>query len=297
MTTHSISQSLPLRKPVWIRTGLAGDGLFGRTEHAVHGRLLHTVCEEAKCPNRSECWSRGTATFMLMGDVCTRACGFCAVKNGRPTFNEPDEPNRIADAVAAMNLKYVVLTSVTRDDLPDGGASVFAHSLLELRRRWPGIGVEFLTPDFRNCQERAIRAVDDALSGLPEGTIRALVWGHNVETVPRLYRQVRKGSSYERSLALLEAVARLDSVESKSSLMLGLGETREEIVAVLADLRRRGVSRVSLGQYLQPSRRHLPVLRYLHPEEFADYEQLARQLGFRWVKAGPLVRSSYYAES
>lgn len=271
--------------------------MFGRTEHAVHGRLLHTVCEEAKCPNRSECWSRGTATFMLMGDVCTRACGFCAVKNGRPTFNEPDEPNRIADAVAAMNLKYVVLTSVTRDDLPDGGASVFAHSLLELRRRWPGIGVEFLTPDFRNCQERAIRAVDDALSGLPEGTIRALVWGHNVETVPRLYRQVRKGSSYERSLALLEAVARLDSVESKSSLMLGLGETREEIVAVLADLRRRGVSRVSLGQYLQPSRRHLPVLRYLHPEEFADYEQLARQLGFRWVKAGPLVRSSYYAES
>ncbi|BBP04230.1 hypothetical protein TPL01_20780 [Sulfuriferula plumbiphila] len=195
-----------------------------------------------------------------------------------------------------MNLKYVVLTSVNRDDLPDGGVGVFADTLRELRRRWPGIGVEFLTPDFRNCQEKAIQGVHDALAGLPEGANRTLVWGHNVETVPRLYRQVRKGSKYERSLALLEAVARLDAVETKSALMLGLGETRDEVVEVLADLRARGVRRVSLGQYLQPTLHHLPVLRYLPPDEFADYELVARRLGFTWVKAGPLMRSSYYAE-
>lgn len=296
MLDNQTARSIPLRKPIWIRTKLAGGGLYGRTDLAVHGGLLHTVCEEAKCPNRSECWSRGTATFMLLGDVCTRACGFCAVKNGRPTFHETDEPRRVADAVAAMNLKYVVLTSVNRDDLPDGGVGVFADTLRELRRRWPGIGVEFLTPDFRNCQEKAIHGVHDALAGLPEGANRTLVWGHNVETVPRLYRQVRKGSKYERSLALLEAVARLAAVETKSALMLGLGETREEVVEVLADLRARGVRRVSLGQYLQPTLHHLPVLRYLPPDEFADYELVARGLGFTWVKAGPLVRSSYYAE-
>ena len=195
-----------------------------------------------------------------------------------------------------MNLKYVVLTSVNRDDLPDGGAGVFANTLFELRRRWPVMGVEFLTPDFRNCQEKVVQVVQETIESLPEGTNRKLVWGHNVETVPRLYRQARKGSKYERSLVLLESISRLPTVESKSALMLGLGETHEEVMTVLVDLRVRGVRRISIGQYLQPTLQHLPVIRYIHPDEFSYYERTTRELGFTWVKAGPLVRSSYFAE-
>jgi lipoic acid synthetase len=340
--------------PPWIRQKLHGDNhtYYALTADAVRSNALHTVCEEARCPNRGECWSRGTATFMLLGDVCTRACGFCAVKTGRPGGYDRDEPRRIADAVMGMGLDYVVLTSVNRDDLPDGGAQVFADTLRELRRRKPGIGLELLTPDFQQCQDTAIDTILSTVSlpcmdapmpravapGIvPSATLvlpctsqdarraggpsaasawtrmssqeRQLVWGHNVETVPRLYHTVRKGSKYQRSLQLLEKIARhgcanaagggmpgAGSIETKSSLMLGLGESRAEVLDVLRDLRAAGVQRVSLGQYLRPTRQHLPVQEYITPEAFNSYEQDARNLGFSWVKAGALVRSSYHAE-
>lgn len=279
------------RMPQWIRQHLGDHSQYALTADAVRGNALHTVCEAARCPNRGECWSRGTATFMLLGDTCTRACGFCAVKTGRPESYDLDEPRRVADAVINMGLGYVVLTSVNRDDLPDGGAKVFADTLRELRRRKPDIGLELLTPDFQQCQERAVMTITAALDGAG-----SLVWGHNVETVPGLYKTVRKGSRYERSLSLLERAVSQPGVAAKSSLMLGLGERREEVIEVLRDLRAIGVSRVSLGQYLRPTRHHLPVKEYITPETFADYEQEARALGFAWVKAGPLVRSSYHAE-
>jgi lipoic acid synthetase len=282
------------RMPPWIRQNLGRGSHFSDTARAVLG--LNTVCDEARCPNKGECWSRGTATFMLLGDICTRACGFCAVKTGRPKWNEADEPHRVAEAAMKMDLSFVVLTSVNRDDLPDGGAGCFAETLEQLRRARPGMGVEFLTPDFRNVQHEAADRFLATLNNLPETARRDLVWGHNVETVPRLYREARNGAKYERSLDLLKLAASLSGIEAKSSLMLGLGETREEVMAVLTDLRSAGVARLSLGQYLRPSLDNLPVVRYLHPDEFAQYETDARAMGFAWVKAGPLVRSSYYAE-
>lgn len=284
------------RMPVWIRQNLGRAPHYPDTAQAVHGRGLNTVCVEARCPNRGECWSRGTATFMLLGDTCTRACAFCAVKTGRPTWFDADEPRRVAAACMELGLRFAVLTSVNRDDLPDGGASVFADTLRALRRLRPEIGVEFLTPDFRNVQARAADTFNAALGDLPAGARRDLVWGHNVETVPRLYAAARKGSRYQRSLDLLALAARQPGVEAKSALMLGLGETQAEVLAVLADLRAAGVARLSLGQYLRPGLDHLPVARYLAPEEFVAYAAAARALGFAWVKAGPLVRSSYYAE-
>jgi len=284
------------RMPIWIRQNLGQEPHYQETSRSVRGNRLHTVCEEAKCPNRGECWSRGTATFMLLGDTCTRACGFCAVKTGKPEWFDQDEPLRVAQAVAEMKLNYIVLTSVNRDELPDGGAGIFAETLAQLRMQNPEIGVEFLTPDFRNCQENALALMQQTLEMLPEGSRRDLVWGHNIETVPRLYLEARKGSKYERSLALLKAAAKLPGVESKSALMLGLGEMRDEVLSVLQDLREQGVTRVSLGQYLRPSLQHLPVQNYPHPDEFADYEAAAREMGFDWVKAGPMVRSSYFAE-
>lgn len=301
------------RMPPWIRQNLGTEGHFGLTGDAVHDNRLHTVCEEARCPNRGECWSRGTATLMLLGDTCTRACGFCSVKTGRPAWFDANEPVRIAEAVSRLGLNYVVLTSVNRDDLEDGGAWVFAESLRQLRMRQPGIGIEFLTPDFRNVQDEAVAIIMDAVRSYPvpalsdispsppaplpkgEGKVD-LVWGHNVETVPRLYKTARKGSQYERSLALLKKASHQPGVEAKSALMLGLGETRDEVLGVLRDLRTVGVQRVSLGQYLRPSLDNLPVVEYIHPDVFAEYENEARALGFAWVKAGPLVRSSYYAE-
>ncbi|HEB58255.1 MAG TPA: lipoyl synthase [Gammaproteobacteria bacterium] len=285
------------RMPAWIRQRLGGGQTWQDTQRAVHDNTLHTVCEEAACPNRGECWSRGTATFMLLGDTCTRACGFCNVKTGRPEWFDEDEPRRVAEAVMALGLDYVVLTSVNRDDLPDGGAAIFARTLIELRRRKPDIGVEFLTPDFKHTQDNAVAVIMAALDEVRScPTDTQLVWGHNVETVPSLYREVRKGASYENSLALLEMAARQPGVEAKSAIMLGLGESEAEVNRVLQDLRARGVQRVSLGQYLRPTRYHVPVRRYLEPEEFDDYARTARAMGFAWVKAGPLVRSSYHAE-
>lgn len=278
------------RMPEWVRQSLGNGLTYGHTARSVHDRALHTVCEEARCPNRGECWSRGTATFMLLGDTCTRACGFCAVKTGRPGELDVDEPRRVAQAVTEMGLDYVVLTSVNRDDLRDGGAGIFADTLAELRVRRPGIGLEVLTPDFRNCQEQAV----DRLCGAMGSDL--LVWGHNVETVPSLYQRVRKGAKYERSLRLLELAAGRPGVQAKSSLMLGLGERFEEVLSVMGDLRGVGVVRLALGQYLRPTRYHLPVKEYVSPEMFAAYEREAKALGFTWVKSGAMVRSSYHAE-
>ena len=300
MTEHVIplSEVRSPRLPPWLRVRLSHSPTFASTAALVDGQHLNTVCVEARCPNRGECWSRGTATFMLLGDTCTRACGFCSVKTGRPTWFDADEPRRVADAVDAMGLQYVVLTSVNRDDLADGGAGIFAETLRLLRACHPAIGIEFLTPDFQHKQDEAIAIIGQALDAATPAVAgrTRLVWGHNIETVPRLYRSARKGARYDLSLELLARAARLPGVEAKSALMLGLGETREEVRQVLRDLRAHGVARVSLGQYLQPSRDNLPVTEYIHPDAFTEYEAEARALGFAWVKAWPLVRSSYHAE-
>lgn len=286
------------RMPDWIRQRLGDGADYGVTARAVHGQALHTVCEEARCPNRGECWSHGTATLMLLGDTCTRACGFCAVKTGRPTWFDADEPRRVGEAVERMALRYVVLTSVNRDDLADGGAGMFAAVITELRLRLPAIGIELLTPDFQHRQDIAVQLILQAVADhdSPSQGDTQLIWGHNVETVPSLYRRVRKGSDYHRSLRLLERAAAAPRVQAKSALMLGLGETHAEVLSVLRDLRAAGVQRLALGQYLRPTRYHLPVQAYIDPREFSEYAEEARCLGFTWVKSGPLVRSSYHAE-
>ena len=284
------------RMPAWIRQKMANPVHYAQTAKAVHNNTLHTVCEEAACPNMSECWSHGTATLMLLGDTCTRACGFCAVKTGKPTWHDKQEAQRVADAVKAMGLDYVVLTSVNRDDLDDGGASVFADTVKALRAYKKNIGIELLTPDFYRKQTEAIEIICSAVEqARSEERDTQLVWGHNVETVPRLYRQVRKGSDYERSLKLLELAVQQKDIEAKSALMLGLGESKQEVLEVLQDLRDIGVQRISLGQYLRPTKFHLPVKEYIAPAMFDEYADEAKATGFSWVKAGPLVRSSYHA--
>lgn len=281
------------RMPVWIRQAFGADD-FASTRRILHQHSLHTVCVEARCPNRGECWSRGTATFMLLGDTCTRACGFCAVKTGKPPAYDLQEPQRVAQAVAEMSMDYIVLTSVNRDDLDDGGAQIFADTISAIRNQNSNIKLELLTPDFHRRQSMAIEKIHTALMSAVGG--KFLVWGHNVETVPSLYKRVRKGSDYTRSLKLLEAVSQYDDFETKSAIMLGLGETQDEVANMLADLRNAGVKRIALGQYLRPTRFHLPVKEYISPVQFDVYVKLAKDTGFEWVKAGPLVRSSYHAE-
>ena len=286
------------RMPTYIRQALTEKTNYSATANSVHNNKLVTVCEEAHCPNRNECWNRGTATFMLLGDTCTRACGFCAVKTGQPDSVDSTEPARIAQAVAEMGLDFVVLTSVNRDELADGGAHIFADTLRALRTDNAAIGVEFLTPDFRSCQEQAIEIVAQAIVELPftrDDHIK-LIWGHNIETVPSLYKLVRKGSKYERSLKMLNLISKMEQVESKSSIILGLGETKQEVIQVMQDLRENHVDRIALGQYLRPTKYHLPVKEYLSLELFDEYESIAKELGFSWVKSGPMVRSSYHAE-
>ncbi len=286
------------RMPVWIRQPLGDGGRYGKTARAVSDQRLHTVCEEARCPNRGECWGRGTATFMLLGDTCTRACGFCSVKTGRPGATDQDEPARVREAVARLDLRYVVLTSVNRDDLPDGGAGIFAETVRQLRLSDPRIGVELLTPDFHRCQAEAITTVMAALAPGAGGPRPSppLVWGHNMETVPRLYRLARKGSDYARSLRLLALAARQPGVEAKSALMLGLGETKSEVLQTMEDLRASNVELLTIGQYLRPTKRHHPVIRFYHPDEFKAFETAGLEMGFKHVAAGPLVRSSYHAD-
>ncbi len=279
-------------RPEWLRIRLATPARYHEVRRLVERLDLHTVCQEARCPNIYECWGEhGTATFMILGDVCTRRCGFCAVTSGRPPAGpDPDEPRHVAAAVRAMGLRHAVVTSVDRDDLPDGGAGHFAAVIAAVHEAVPGTAVEVLTPDFRGVPG----ALDLVLAARPE------VFSHNVETVPRLYRSARPGSRYERSLALLaNAAARRDAGayagRVKTGLMVGLGETPEELRATLADVRAVGVEILTLGQYLQPTRDHLPVDRWVTPAEFADYREYALALGFDHCQAGPLVRSSYHA--
>lgn len=272
-------------KPPWLRVRLANSDTFGFVAGLVKERHLNTVCREARCPNIGECWSRGTATFMILGDVCTRACRFCNVKTGVPTWTDPAEPRRLAEAAKSMSLKWVVVTSVDRDDLPDGGASQFSDVVRELREALPGAGVELLVPDFRGKPD-AVRI----LSEWPPD-----IMGHNIETAPRLYRRVRPGADYRRSLELLRAFGEAGMVP-KSGLMLGLGETLDEIYEVLSDLRAHGVRSVTVGQYLRPTPEHWPVARFVPPAEFDLIAAQAYSMGFDHVASGPLVRSSYHAE-
>ncbi|MCX7673230.1 MAG: lipoyl synthase [Thiobacillaceae bacterium] len=276
------------RLPAWIRVAAPASGEVRRLKALLRQAGLHTVCEEASCPNLGECFHRGTATFMILGDLCTRRCPFCDVGHGRPAPPDPQEPTRLATTVAAMGLSYVVITSVDRDDLRDGGAAQFAACIEALRARLPGIRIEILTPDFRGRMAQAL----DVLTASPPD-----VFNHNLETVPRLYRACRPGADYAHSLALLaEFKRRLPHVATKSGLMLGLGERDDEVVAVMHDLRAHQVDMLTLGQYLQPSPHHLPVERFVSPERFAEFERAAYALGFKHVASGPLVRSSYHAD-
>lgn len=274
-------------RPEWLRVKFFGGERYQDLKRIMRTLDLHTVCESARCPNMGECWEHGTATFMILGDICTRACGFCAVPSGKPV-GPPDEeePYRVAEAVARMGLRYAVVTSVNRDDQPDGGAHIFARTIEEIRRRVPGCKVEVLIPDFRGDWN----ALDKVLATRPD------VLNHNTETVPRLYRQVRKGAVYERSLELLRRSKQAyPETPTKTGLMLGLGEEKHEVLATLQDLAAQGTDILTLGQYLQPTRDHLPIIRYVHPDEFAEFKVSGEAMGFKHVEAGPLVRSSYHA--
>jgi len=277
---------LARKHPDWIRVRAPTGPAVARTRSIVKDLGLHTVCEEARCPNLGECWAHDTATFMLLGDTCTRNCGFCAVTHGRPLAVDAEEPRRVAEAIARLRLRHVVVTSVNRDDLADGGAGHFAETARQIRARVPVCTVEVLIPDFQGD--------GDALATVVRSPIGVL--NHNTETVPRLYKQVRPGASYARSLALLADAKRLrPALRTKSGLMLGLGESHDELGEVFRDLRQAGCDVLTLGQYLRPSAGQLPVVRYLPPAEFEALGREARLLGFAWVEAGPLVRSSYHA--
>jgi lipoic acid synthetase len=274
-------------RPDWLRVKFFGGERYQDLKRIMRTLELHTVCESARCPNMGECWEHGTATFMILGDICTRACGFCAVPSGKPAGPpDEDEPFRVAEAVAKMGLRYAVVTSVNRDDQPDGGAHIFARTIEEIRRRVPGCKVEVLIPDFRGDGE----ALSVVLAVRPD------ILNHNTETVPRLYHQVRKGAVYERSLELLRRSKEAHpEVPTKTGLMLGLGERKDEVLDTMEDLAAQGTDILTLGQYLQPTREHLPIVRYVHPDEFAEYKILGEAMGFKHVEAGPLVRSSYHA--
>lgn len=277
-----------LRKPDWIRAKLGSNEEVTRIKQVLREHQLHSVCEEAACPNLGECFQHGTATFMIMGDLCTRRCPFCDVAHGKPLPLDSNEPKQLATAIQAMALKYVVITSVDRDDLRDGGAGHFAECIANIRALTPSTKIEILVPDFRGRVDKAI----NILTAQP-----CDVFNHNLETVPRLYKQARPGSDYLGSLDLLRRYHQaLPQVPTKSGLMLGLGEETEEVVEVLKDLRAHGASMLTLGQYLQPSKAHLPVQRYVTPEEFDNYAVIAKDLGFKQVASAPMVRSSYHAD-
>ena len=276
----------PVRRPSWIRVRAPVGEAYEQLQALMRKKALHTVCEEAGCPNMGECWGSGTATFLMLGDVCTRTCGFCDIKHGMPEVLDWLEPERVAQAVKAMDLKHAVITSVNRDERRDGGAPVFAMVIQRIRQLQPGCSIEVLIPDFKGSVE-ALRIVMDA---------RPEILNHNVETVPRLFKLVQPQDRYEWSAATLSNARRLDpEVLTKSGIMVGLGETMDEVKAVMRDQRDWGVDILTLGQYLQPSRKHLPVVRYYLPEEFEELKAYGLELGFKWVESGPLVRSSYHA--
>jgi lipoic acid synthetase len=277
-----------LRKPPWLRKRLSLDSPFRTLEQDLRANRLHTVCQEALCPNRGECFNRGVATFLIMGNVCTRDCRFCAVRPGHPMPLDPDEPERVAGEVKNLGLRFAVITSVTRDDLPDGGAAHFVRVIRAVRRTCYGVGIEILVPDFMG----EMGALDLIAAEAPE------VINHNIETVPRLYSQVRPQAEYERSLRLISRVKeRNPSVVTKSGLMVGLGETKEEVIHVMEDLRRHRCDLLTIGQYLSPSKGHFPVMAFIHPDTFDEYAGIAVDMGFKAVASGPFVRSSYKAEA
>lgn len=273
-------------RPGWLRAPAPVGGNYSELKRLVTELKLHTVCESAACPNVGECWNQRTATFMILGNVCTRRCGFCAVQKGAPLEVDYDEPRRVAEAVATLGLRFAVITSVNRDDRKDGGAELFARVIRAIRERVPGCGVEVLVPDFQGSHA----AMDIVMDAEPD------VLNHNLETVPRLYRQVRLGAKYERSLDMLRYAKRQKpDIPTKSGLMLGLGETMPEVLDVMRDLRAHGVNVLTLGQYLRPSPKHLPIIRYIPLEEFREYKRAGYEMGFSHVESGPLVRSSYHA--
>ena len=274
------------KKPAWIRVKAPTSEGYRQTREILKSKKLVTVCEEAGCPNVGECWSQGHATMMIMGEICTRGCTFCNVATGRPDALDADEPRRVGEAVAKMQLNHVVITSVDRDDLADGGAAHFAETVTEIRRQAPGVTIEILTPDFL----RKDGAADVVIDSKPD------VFNHNLETVPRLYLSIRPGARYYNSLRLLERVKTRDPEQfTKSGLMVGLGESREEVMQVMDDMRSAGVDFITIGQYLQPTRKHAAIDRFVTPEEFASYEQIARAKGFLMVSSSPLTRSSHHA--
>ena len=278
----------PARKPDWIRVKAPTTRAVAKLKSVLRDNRLHTVCEEASCPNLTECFGKGTATFMIMGDICTRRCSFCDVAHGRPKALDAEEPANLGRTVAAMGLSYVVITSVDRDDLRDGGAGHFVACIEAIRERAPATRIEVLVPDFRGRMDRAL----DIMAKAPPD-----VFNHNVETVPRLYKAARPGSSYEHSMTLIRSFkAAHPTVPTKSGLMVGIGESSDEIVQVMRDLRAHDCDMITIGQYLQPSRFHLPVARYVHPDEFRSFESIGYKLGFEHVASGPLVRSSYHAD-
>ena len=286
--THTKGRAAaPLRRPEWIKVRAPTGERVEWLRDLMRSKALHTVCEEAMCPNMGECWGAGTATFLMMGDTCTRACGFCDVKTGRPAPLDWLEPERVARAVQSMNLRHAVITSVNRDEREDGGAPIFAMVIRRIRELQPGCSIEVLIPDFKGS-EAALRIVMDA---------RPEILNHNVETVPRLFRKVQPQDRYEWAQATLSNAKHIDpEVLTKSGIMLGLGETMNEVKAVMEDLRSWGVDILTIGQYLQPSKRHLPIERYVTPDEFAELKRFGGEIGFAWVESGPLVRSSYHAE-
>ncbi len=271
-------------RPEWLRVKVPSGENYSRLKKLIDEQGLHTVCEEARCPNMAECWNAGTATFMILGDVCTRSCGFCAVKTGKPDGLDLEEPFRVAEAIRTMDLRHAVITSVNRDELADGGASVFAETIRQARKVSPGITIEVLIPDFRGVEW----ALDIVVSAKPD------ILNHNTETVPRLYSVVRPQAKYTRTLGVLERAKQLGMV-TKSGLMLGLGETLEEVEEVMVDLRNTGCDILTLGQYLQPTKEHLAVQRFLSMDEFIDLKEKGLEMGFNHVESGPLIRSSYHA--
>lgn len=282
---HQVQQ-LPQRKPEWLKVKAPGGTNYLRLKQLMRDLDLHTVCEEAHCPNVGECWEHGTATFMILGDVCTRNCAYCAVAHGRPPKFDPAEPSRVAEAAKAMNLQHLVITSVDRDDLPDFGAWAFAETIRQVHESVPGCSVEVLVPDFQG-NEDSIRAV---LEARPE------IYNHNTETVPRLYKKARPGGRYQRVLEIFRTAKRIaPDIPTKTGIILGMGETNEEVLDTMRDLRTVDVDILTLGQYLRPSNDHIPLDRYVTPAEFAMFRAEGRKMGFRHVESGPLVRSSYHA--
>jgi lipoic acid synthetase len=277
------------RLPPWLHRPLPAGEIFNHTERILSELNLQTICNSANCPNRGQCWQRGTATVLILGNICTRNCKFCSVAKGKPQPPDPTEPSRLAEMAMRMSLKYLVITSVDRDDLTDGGAGHFRNCINAVREKCPSMKFEILTPDFRDCQEQALKILSDALP---------FVFGHNVETVPSLYSVARMGGNYQTSLNLLKLAKEiLGGIQTKSSIMLGLGETDDQVEQVLKDLRNVGCDRITIGQYLKPSKTSLDVVEYIRPEKFDLWKQKATQLGFSWVMSSPFTRSSYFAET